>query len=75
MNTDMRNWFAGFYDFVGFASATGLKAPDVATAYNDFRTYTFALQRREGNGYYGYDGIISEAFERWCREQTRWNLT
>jgi len=74
INHDVKQWFEGFYPFVEFAQATGLKAPLVAQAYNDFRDFTIELQKTDGNGYYGYDGIISEAFEQWMQEQTKYPI-
>ncbi len=74
MNTEQRQWFGGYYSFTDFALATGLKAPIVAQAYNDFRDFTVKLQKTDGCGYYEYDGIISEAFERWMQEQTTYHI-
>lgn len=74
INHDVKQWFDGFYPFIGFAQATGLKAPLVGQAYNDFRDFTIRLQQTDGNGYYEYDGIISEAFECWMRTQTKYSI-
>jgi len=71
---EQKQWFSGFYSFTDFALATGLKAPIVSQAYNDFRDFTIKLQQTEGNGYYEYDGIISEAFERWLKTQKEYQI-
>ena len=61
-----------YYDFVGFAQATGLQSPFVGPAYNDFREFTWNLMKKEES--YNTDGIITEAFDRWSREQTVYQL-
>ena len=61
-----------YYDFVGFADATGLKAPVVGPAYDNFREFTFALMKQENS--FGFDGIITEAFDRWERAQDIYSM-
>ena len=63
----------GFYGFTDFAAATGLKAPFVGKAYNDFKTYTSNLMHEEQS--FDFDGVITEAFERWCKDQIDYDLT
>jgi hypothetical protein len=62
-------WFETYYPLVGFVQATGLPITIALCAYKDFRQFTLTLQRTEGNNYYGYDGIITESFERWMKQQ------
>ena len=56
-----RQDFESYYSFMEFQQATGLKAPKLAIAYYEFRTFT--MQYIKDNGF----GAITEAFEAWSK--------
>ena len=56
--------FADNYDFVGFAKATGLKAPEIGQVYKDFKSFCWAYIITHGLS------AISECFGVWVREQS-----
>ena len=72
LSTYQKELIESFYEFTAFALATGLKSPLIAFAWDDFREFTWDLMKQEES--YGMDGIITEAFERWSREQTVYEL-
>ncbi len=69
---EQRQLVEAYYGFADFAQATGLKAPFVASAWNDFREFTWNLMKEQQS--YNTDGIITEAFDRWLRQQTVYQL-
>jgi hypothetical protein len=62
MDDSERGNFEAYYSFMDFVEATGLKAPVIGKAYNDFRTFTLSYIKSHGFG------AITEAYEAWCRQ-------
>lgn len=69
---EQRQLIEAYYDFAGFAQATGLKSPLIAFAWDDFREFTWNLMVTEES--YNTDGVITEAFEQWSKQQTVYEL-
>ena len=69
---EQRQLIESCYGFADFALATGIKSPLIAFAWDDFRGFVWDLMKQEES--YNMDGIITEAFERWSREQTVYDL-
>lgn len=69
---EQRQLVEAYYSFVGFAQATGLKSPLIAIAWDDFREFTWNLMKEQQS--YNTAGIITEAFDRWSRQQTVYQL-
>ena len=65
---DLRAW----HDFTGFASATGLKAPQVGPHYHQF--ITWAAQYVLEHSPNCYEAAIHEAFEAWISDPAQSDL-
>jgi hypothetical protein len=61
MTQEFKNIFNAEYDFVDFILATGLKAPKVSQAYNEFREFCYNETRECGMQ------VLSECFELWSK--------